>query len=360
MRGKSVVLLLLALGCGLVASIGISQMMDRGAPPPANNGETEPIFVALVDLNANDLLNAQVLKLEEWPKGKIPNGALTKLEQIDGKRCKQKLYAGEPILQAKIRGSEEDVLPSDGIPQGFRVVSVRTDSVSGTGLIVPGDRVDVLVFLNKNPSTGVHETSARTILQDIKVYAVDATYVGKQDSDGHLVSGKTVSLLVTPGQAEKVTLASEMGSIRLIIRSPADNAESNTDGASVADIYGGTDKNFREQEQKPGDGARGLKDLIAPVAPPPPPPIPAPVAVEPPPSSWKMILLEGSTLREVSFPQGDDDFPLKPAATSGDPAATGAASPPPVDSKPADAAPQDSNSNSSSTAPDATPEEPKD
>lgn len=304
MRSKSVVLILLALGCGLVASIGISQMMDHG-PPPQPSGETEPIFVALTDLNANDLLTAQVIKLEEWPKGKIPNGAVTKLEQLEGKRCKQKLYAGEPILAGKIRGSEEDVLPSDGIPQGFRVVSVKTDSVSGTGLIVPGDRVDVLVFLNKNPNTGVHETSARTILQDIKVYAVDATYVGKQDSDGTLISGKTVSLLVTPPQAEKVTLATEMGSIRLIIRSPADNSETNTEGASVADIYGGGDKNFREQEQK--DNSKTLKELIGSSAPPPPPP--APVAVEPPAPPWRMTVLEGSTLREVTFPQADDDLP---------------------------------------------------
>lgn len=335
MRPKSVVLILLALACGLVASIGISQMMDHGPPPAANTGETEPVFVALTDLNSNDLLTAQVIKLEEWPKGKIPNGAVTKLEQIEGKRCKQKLYAGEPILLGKIRGAEEDVLPSDGIPQGFRVVSVKTDSVSGTGLIVPGDRVDVLVFLNKNPNTGVHETSARTILQDIKVYAVDATYVGKQDSDGTLVSGKTVSLLVTPPQAEKVTLASEMGSIRLIIRSPSDNAESNTDGASVADIYGGGDKNFREQELK--DNSKTLKELIGANVPPPPPPAPAPV--EPVATPWRMTVLEGSTVREVTFPQGDSDLAETPPSSQPDTSAIGTAGSQNAGTKPEEVSP---------------------
>lgn len=159
MKPKSLVLVLLAAGCGLVATIGISQILEHSNAPPANTGEMEPIFVALTDINVNDLLTAQVLKLEEWPKGKVPAGALTKLEQIEGKRCKQRLYAGEPILAGKVRGADDDTLPSDGIPKGFRVVNVRTDSVSGTGLIVPGDRVDVLVFLNKNTSTGVKETS---------------------------------------------------------------------------------------------------------------------------------------------------------------------------------------------------------
>ena len=326
MKPKSVALILLAVGCGLVAAIGIGQIMEHGTPPPANTGETEPIFVALTDLNVNDPLTAQVLKLEEWPKGKVPAGALLKLEQIEGKRCKQRLYAGEPILAGKIRGEKDDILPSDGIPKGFRVVNVRTDSVSGTGLLVPGDRVDVLVFLNKNTSTGVSETSARTILQDIKIYAVDSTFVGKQDPDGQLVTGKTISLLVTPQQAERVTLASEMGSIRLIIRSPEDNADAPTEGASVYDIVGGgPDKNVRAAEQKPLIPAKEM------FVPPSQPIALPPIAIQPPPP-WKMVIVEGSGIREMSFAQDEDapttsldapDTTLPPASAGTPPAVEG-------------------------------------
>jgi pilus assembly protein CpaB len=202
------------------------------------------------------------------------------------------------VLGVKLRGAGEDVLPSDNIPKGFRVVNVRVDSVSGTGLIVPGDRVDVLVFLQKNPSAGIAEASARTLLQDIKVYAVDAAFVGKHESDGQLVSGKTVSLMVTPQQAEKVTLASELGSIRLVVRSLNDDQESTSIGASVADIFG-TEKNASAQEEKPvaGDG-KGLAAMM-PIPFPVPPPLPEAPPAAPP---FKMVVIEGSAMREVAFP----------------------------------------------------------
>jgi len=293
MRSKSVVLMALALGCGLVAAIGVSQVLDRNqAPPPST--EVEPVFVCAADINPNDLVTAQMLKLEEWPKGRVPPGAVTKLEEVEGKRCRQKLYAGEPVLLGKLRGQADDLLPSDGIPKGFRVVNVRVDSVSGTGLIVPGDRVDVLVFFQKNDSNGIDAATARTILQDIKVYAIDTAFVGKHESDSTLVNGKTVSLLVTPSQAEKIMLASELGSIRLIIRSLNDEEETSSNGATTREIFGGPEKNSAESELKPRDEVKALAppDLTAP---------PVMPVVAQPPRPWKMTLVEGSAVRTVDF-----------------------------------------------------------
>ncbi len=330
MRSKSILLLALALGCGLVASIGISQVLDRGQGATAP--EMEPIFVTTADINPNDLITAQMIELEDWPKGKVPAGAVTKLEDLEGKRCRQKLFAGEPVLLGKLRGKGDEMLPSDNIPKGLRVVNVRVDSVSGTGLIVPGDRVDVLVFLSKNPSTGIMETSARTILQDIKVYAVDATFVGKNESDGALVSGKTVSLLVTPNQAEKVMLASEMGSVRLIIRNLDDDLESASGGAGVMDILGGAEKNSAEQEIKTPEPAKSPATppnlaLDPRQASPSAPPLPEMQPAHP----WKMVLVEGSTMRTIDFAEADAAPFVEPsvesppaAATNTPPGSTGA------------------------------------
>ena len=81
MKPKSLLLLALAGGCGLVASIGISQVMDKNAQRgPAL--ETAPIYVALHNINLGDPIDATMVSLMEWPKDKIPPGALTQIEDI--------------------------------------------------------------------------------------------------------------------------------------------------------------------------------------------------------------------------------------------------------------------------------------
>src|SRR5690349_13403561 len=101
MRAKSLILIFIALGCGLVASIGISQVVDRGGEKIAV--ETEPILVALTDMDINTKLDALNVKLEEWPKAKIPEGALRSLDALKDKGyARHRFYKGEPILDAKL------------------------------------------------------------------------------------------------------------------------------------------------------------------------------------------------------------------------------------------------------------------
>ena len=234
MRGKSVLLLMLALGCGLVASIGITQVMaKRNSSPQAPAAEMAAIFVAMEDIPMGDLVTAQMLKLEEWPEDKVPPGALGDIEDVEHRRPKSKIYAGSPILDDQLFGkgaSEGGAAPR--IPPGYRVVSVKVDDVSGTGrLIRPADRVDILVHLQRNPGKEILETCTRTILQDVKVFAVGDTFDLEATEGKNSITAKTISLLVTPGQAEVVMLATEMGKIRLSLRSHEDQELASVDGA---------------------------------------------------------------------------------------------------------------------------------
>ena len=103
MQSKSLIMLIVALGCGVVAAMGITQVMaNRSGGSTAEPVETESVYVALADIELGKALTAEVLKLEEWPKDKIPAGALSKFEDVDGRRPKTKLFAGEPILDAKL------------------------------------------------------------------------------------------------------------------------------------------------------------------------------------------------------------------------------------------------------------------
>lgn len=252
MRPKSLALLLLALGCGLVASIGITEVIARrNAEPPAPTGEMQSIFVAMTDIGLGDSLTSQVLKLEEWPKDKVPSGAISRIEDVEGRRARTKLYAGEPILENRLLGkgaSEQGATAL--IPKGYRVVPVKVDLVSGgSSLILPGDRVDVMVHLVRDLNRDIQETVTRTILQDIKVFAVnDVVDLEKEKDGGKSITAKTISLLVTPEQAAKVMLAAQLGSVNLVMRSPEDDQQTANSQAKPSELFAGGSKTDRGKE----------------------------------------------------------------------------------------------------------------
>ena len=249
MRPKSIALLMLALGCGLVAAIGYTQVLARRNSEPAGaTGETQAIFVAMADIGMGDLLTSQMLKLEQWPKDKIPAGAIARIEDIEGRRVRTRLYPGEPILENKLLGkgaSEQGA--SALIPKGYRVVPVRVDLQSGgSNLILPGDRVDVMVHLIHDPGRGIQETITRTILQDVKVFGVNEVVDMENEKDAkRSINAKTISLLVKPDQAAKVMLAQQMGTIQLVMRSPEDDQQAPSAQARPSELFGIVDKSER-------------------------------------------------------------------------------------------------------------------
>ena len=242
MKGKSVALLVLALGCGLVASLGITR--SAGQRGDSASADTAPVYVAKTDIAGGIPITQELVKLEQWPKDRLPTGALGRQEELDGRRTRHKIYAGEPIIEPKLLARGQ--VPTDGmVPKGFRVVPVPVSlEAIHSGLVLPGTRCDLQVLIRADASMGVSETICKTILQNIRVFAVNnVTNVESQDPktpDTRSILGKTVSLLVTPEQAQAVSLASQLGTIRLILRSGEDN-----DNAKVADMTFGQMMGFR-------------------------------------------------------------------------------------------------------------------
>ncbi len=304
MRPKSLILLVLALGCGLVAAIGINQVLaNRPTAQVADAGEVVPIFVALTDIGLGDPLVPQVLKLEEWPKMKVPAGAMLKLEDVEGRRARTKFYAGEPIIEAKLFAKgDQGSGATDLIPKGFRVVAVKVDDVSGSGLILPGDRVDALVHLH-DPSAAAgaeaNHSSTHTFLYNVKVFAVNNVY-SRESNGAEAITAKTISLLVTPQQAELVTLANEMGKIRLVMRSADDDSQEETAGVTRSELFKTADTP-QAAKDTPSTPVPSFLKTIAPPA--QPEPVATATAVAPP-NAWKMVLIEGNAVREVEFEDG--------------------------------------------------------
>ncbi len=237
MRTKSLILIFIALACGLVASIGISQVLDAGKGDSAPQVEMVPILVALADVDIGGKLDANNVKLEEWPKSKIPEAALTSLDALDDRYARVRLFKGEALLESKLMGPNDgrDIAPK--IPRGFRAVPLKVETDTVIGLIQPGDKVDVMVIVRR--SDVVEFDGAITFLKDVRVFSVGGDVERTVDKDGKQVEAKTVSLLVKQDQAEKLTLAAEMGKIRLTLRRPDETDEDLSDGkTSFAELFG--------------------------------------------------------------------------------------------------------------------------
>lgn len=298
MRTKSLVLIIIALGCGLVASIGISEVLKQ---KPAADGtvETVPVLMAAIDIDIGKKLDASNVKVEEWPKNKVPEGAMHALDQAQDHFTRTRLYAGEPILAAKLMNSN-DPSAAPKIPDGYMVIPVRVELDTVIGLIQPGDLVDIMVFLRQGPD--VPRTGSYTILRMARVFAVNSQTDRTTDDKGQEIAARTVSLLVKPKQGEKLTLATEMGKIRLALRRPTDVIpdEDEIDRDLPAIFRDGDVIAMDKPEEKKEEPAP-----VFPVAQPLPvlPPVvqvqPEPIA--PPPPVWTMQLMTPSDVRKFDW-----------------------------------------------------------
>ncbi len=313
MRPKSLLLLALALGCGLVASIGISQVMDRNSRP-AVALETTPIYVAKHNINLGDPIDASMLSLQEWPKDKVPRGAISSLEDLEGRRPRTAIIEGEPILDAKLLAPGQIADPIRSIAPGMRLKTISVDAEkSVAGLLGPGDRVDVELFVKADAKNNIMQAQTKVILQNIRVFAVDATVQRSPDGGEEKTIAKTVSLMLTPEQATKLTLAENMGIISLIPRNPDDEAVAEGGTFTADDLWGDTGRGGRAREQgrddslaadEPKDANHGgLASVVAAAAPPPDPP-------------YQMEVIEREAVRVVLFDRATGK-PIREATTSG-------------------------------------------
>jgi len=219
MRMKSLILIFIALGCGLVASIGISQVMNRDT---GSTLEMEQVLVALADIDIGTKLDAQNVRLEDWPKAKIPEGAVRRLEDVKDKFANARFFKGEPLHVNKISDTLTNI--ANKVPPGYRAMPVKVDEDTVMKGISPGDRVDVMVFLKRN-GQDIPETGAFTILKNVRVFAVNTNTERASDSRGETANFRTVSLLVKPEHARELAVAVSMGKIMLTLRRPDEKDE---------------------------------------------------------------------------------------------------------------------------------------
>ncbi|HTQ38687.1 MAG TPA: Flp pilus assembly protein CpaB [Pirellulales bacterium] len=318
MRPKSIILVVLASACGLVAAIGIHQVMADRVQVAAPAVETEKILVANKDIKVNEPLSDKNVQLDDWPKEKIPGDAIRDMKELDGQRAGGDILVGEPIRKAKFAVDKR----IEEIPNGYRVVAVSADAVSAAGnLLQPGDRVDIVVSIKHGLNS--QNQIAKTILQNIRVFAINEQWQPAEgNKSNESITAKTVSLLVTPDEAETIDLASELGHIRLVLRNPDDAQIADTSGTEESELLSGKSKSNHDQDVVKSGG--GILDWLKQQQHPVPPSAPAVMAS--PEEHFTMVVQKGDEISHVEFSRKSKDDRWQNNSTDGNGSAPGAGS----------------------------------
>lgn len=243
MNWKAWLPLAVAIVLGLVAArVAMNVISERPAEvaPVATN--LTPIVLATGDIPPGTLLTEQHLKLGNVESTNVPAGAFTAGQPLVGRVTKIAMSVNQPVLPTLLAESDAGLGIGATLPEGMRAITVEINDVSGVaGFIQPTCRVDVVGTLQDNG-----KSVAKTVLENIMVLAVGSrTGPATPPEPGQPVEqARTITLLCTPEQAEKLELASASTRVRLVLRNGEDKSTLSTDGVTLADLRGksqGTD-----------------------------------------------------------------------------------------------------------------------
>jgi len=196
----------------------------------------ERVVVAATEIPVGSAINITQIKTVDWPKANVPQGALLSTDQATSRVAVQTFMPGDPIVEGKLvpkEGAPGSILTYK-IPEGHRAMTVSVDQVAGVaGFINPGNIVDVV--LTASPP-GSSQSISKIVLQNVPVLAVGQIVDQKE---GKPVAVPTVTMDVSPEDAEKLAVASTQGRLQLVLRRAGDKEVANTVGATVSKVMSG-------------------------------------------------------------------------------------------------------------------------
>jgi pilus assembly protein CpaB len=216
MRPNSIVMLVVAIVMGGIAAFLARNWLVSRTQVTAVSGT---VVAAAQHLPFGTPLTEDNVRVIPWAAKNIPSGAFRSTKELlkDGRRTTLAVFErDEPILKTKITGPGQRASLSTLLDEDKRAITIRVDDVRGVaGFILPNDRVDVMLNRSANG-----QRVSDLLLQDVKVIAIDQLTAEKKD---HAVVAKAVTLEVTPYQAQKISLASNIGNLSLILRKAGDS-----------------------------------------------------------------------------------------------------------------------------------------
>lgn len=280
MNRRLITILLTAFVIACVCTYFVARVVS-GMATASKKPTTTTVVAASSDLKLGTLITKGDLTTMEIAGG-VPKGAILKPEDAVGRGVVSDIYKGEPIMDNRLAPVGSGGGLAATIPQGMRACAVKVDDVVGvSGFATPGMRVDVLISGNPpgDLTSATTGPKVKTLLQNIQVLSAGTDI--QKDDQGKPKQVQVVNLMVTPDQAEILSLATSQEKIQLVLRNPLDTQISEPPGTVVRNLF--ADKNPAPVKGRP-----------------------APVVVHKAPSTYTIEVINGSQRSDQKFatPEG--------------------------------------------------------
>jgi pilus assembly protein CpaB len=274
-RSRLLMIGLLALVLGAFVSFSVYRTLQ--AKVASNNEAVADVVVSTADIAVGARVGEHDVRVAKAPVSLIPPGSFKAPSQVVGRGVIRPIYKGEFVLPNKLAAENAGAGLPSLIPPGMRAVSVRVNEVvSVAGFVTPGARVDVL--LTGSP-TGTAESQTNTVLENVEVVAVGQKL--ERNTTGDAQNAPVITLLVSPDDAQKLTLASTQGKIQLSLRNPVDTKQESLDGTKANGLY----------KAGPSVALTPKPKVVQRAA----------VAPPPPPSAYSVQVIKGGKSEEEKF-----------------------------------------------------------
>jgi pilus assembly protein CpaB len=226
MSGNKVALVL-SLLCALIASFLVYRTLRQKSAPQVVEPPKVAVVYAKKPIPARSAVTPEQLELRQIPVELANPNAIRECKVAVGLIARSSIFQGEAVLKDRLLQKGQPYSLSLLIPQGMRAITIATDEIKGVaGFIKPGERVDVIGTYEFAEPKAHH--LVWTVIQDAEILAVaqnmgdpehpqkvDAKATGQKDP---AKPGTSVTLAVTPAQAQQLALSEELGVLRLALR----------------------------------------------------------------------------------------------------------------------------------------------
>ncbi len=239
MKSKSIILLAVSLGFGLVAAFGISQVLGRNsgtaeAPPQ----KMQEVLIAKETIDQWSEFSEENVVVKEWPEELVPEDAITTMDELKDMVARSRVPKNSPLLidHTLNKKDSQDL----EIRPGHHVITISVNSeLTFGGLLQPGHHVNIIAVFQAKGKNGLNQVFSKTFLKNIRVFAIDSQ-TAISEEQGAAASAAVVSVEVTREQAEKIVLVQSVATLRLSLVGEEGTDDSNVDPLDVmtlADVF---------------------------------------------------------------------------------------------------------------------------